>query len=751
MTHEAGAATILPEQEPDLSSIPPEIIAAGGRIGMTAAGIVGLYALEPSAIDRYANNTHRQISDEEYAVLERVGVMAYGVDEFTREVMAHLWNCRYGNLTIDAAVGICTSPALSFLRDRSDIESLSRHMSMHGSSQVIRANIKALEALAEAGALQQLYPSDRRQTPTEKGAAVTLHTWSSTKPPAEEYESYCDRRDLLAEIARDPRFRRYATSEFGATTMRLFLTRFVYKDKSDEQVRELAESFLGFISDDQNANHLEHITANHPELVDFLNPMTSDYGSPDMAQYCQELADTKPGTLSGRVMGMIKYDTSAEEKMLFARICGDTYLHRLGGKNGKMIRLAFLEAGVPWVLKGSETVEQKKAMLSDPVFVQGIAGAGSAAVFDRVERVSRSRSDEPLLALAEELYGTDTDELRDFRRSRYRPDDTYETASKLFRNFYNEFGLDCYELFGRWLEVGLSNDETTAFIKENIATMRTIESNAPGQQVCRWLRQERQIRHFGRYGADELLRQWRTRDSAEVSGIGLYASKDGNTSLRTSGQKYLPKASEQLDDHGITLRLYEAASPREVLIALGRARRKYGQLHFGYGLVHGLEHVDGTIWGSGAGEISYPEDLFTREADGTYRLPQSNLEGLGAVFIPGAPIAASTCFGAREGKLPAITRGWAIATGAVIRSTAESAYLPSVKIRRWPDNMLTLATHFRSDGDDIPTTVFNGQLLREQPDPYSKFEFSVPRATDTDETTARINDVINTLGKPQGA
>jgi hypothetical protein len=752
MTHEAGAACAPPEQEPDLSAIPPEVIAAGGRLGMTAAGIAGIYMLSPDTVQQYAD-WQPPLSDRARVNFDRIGAMTYGSNEFTRGLIARIWRAQSslvnGDVTanIEAAARLGAEPALAFLENvpAREAEYLCRAAALWGGGETLDANLNAMIALAKTGALQHLYDGRDANNFTGRGESIASYDWSDKTRGDEERAAYCSRRNLLAEIASDNRFRRYAASEFGMHTMYTFLLRFTVKDKSDEQVHAQAESFLDFLSDDENAAMLERITAAHPHLLDTLNPMTSDYGAQDMAQYCKEFADAKPGTFSNRTVNLVTNRTT-EERLFFMRLCTDSAVNQIG--NDRVACSNFWEAGVPWALGGPETFEQKKQLLKDPVFVKGLVAAGTLGVRDRFERISQRNSDEPLWALIEGLYGVDSPKAAEMLF--IRPREETRKAVELFTDFYAKYGLDCYELLSRWEEAGMSKIRTQELIREHLETMDVIEQFAPGEQVCRWLRQDRQIRHFGRYGAATLWRQWQERDETNIgSGIGLFASNDGNTSLYKHASEYLPDVIDRLGDCDATMRLYEAASPREALIALARARRKYGAMHCGYAAVHGMDQVDGTCWGRDANEISYPEDIFDRQADGTYALPESNLTGLGAVFVPGAPVGVATCYGARETQLPATTRGWAIATGTKVHSSAHGASLVDTEITRGDDGLLSMKTTFESDSRSIPTVTFDGQKLRRQPDPQSKFRFAVPSTISGDETVVRINDVIKTMNNRQ--
>jgi hypothetical protein len=752
MTHEAGAACAPPEQEPDLSAIPPEVIAAGGRLGMTAAGIAGVYMLSPDTVQRYAD-WQPPLSDRARANFDRIGVMTYGSNEFTRGLIASIWKAQAslvnGDVTanIEAAARLGSEPAMAFLENVPDRQAqyLCQAAALRGGGETLDANLNAMIALAKAGALQHLYDGRDANNSTGRGESIASYDWSDKNKGDEERAAYCSRRNLLAEVASDNRFRRYAASEFGMHTMYTFLLHFTLKDKSDEQIRARAESFLDFLSDDENAATLERIATAHPALLDILNPMISDYGNQDMAQYCREFADAKHGALPKRVVNFVN-DRTVEERLLFTRLCTDSAVSQIG--KDRVACSNFWEAGVPWALDGTETFEQKKQLLKDPVFVKGLVAAGTLGVRDRIERISQRNSDEPLWALIEGLYGENSPKAAEMRF--IRPREETRKAVELFTDFYAKYGLDCYELLSRWEEAGMSKTRTQELIREHLETMDVIEEFAPGERVCRWLRQDRQIRHFGRYGAATLWRQWQERDEANIgSGIGLFASNDGNTSLHQHASEYLPDVIDQLDDCDVTMRIYEAASPREVLIALARARRRYGAMHCGYVAVHGLDKVESTCWGQDVDEMSYPEDIFNCRADGTYTLPPSNLAGLGAVFVPGAPVGVATCYGARETNLPATTRGWAIATGATVHSSAHSASLVGTEITRSDDGLLSMTATFKSGGNSIPTVTFDGQKLRQQPDPKSRFKFAVPNTVGGDETVVRINDVIRTMDNKQ--
>jgi hypothetical protein len=728
------------EAAPEVTQLPTEIpdgvMEEGLQLGLSTDAITAAYFLSPNrTFFTIASERSPERRQRDIVKLESVGHRVLQANAATRGIMRHNWVRTHGSvLAIDAAEFLGSDPLFAdLLRDPDLAADMAYGFSRHTGRQA-EADRRAALLMAETGVMQILNEGAKAHTSSR---STVLFARVADRTTEKTIDEYCARRDLLTSILSRPEFRKMATGEFGKKMMSSLINRVLATPSKEPALRENIESFLQFISDQANFDNLEAIAERNPEVIRLLTPNVYEHLSADeLRVFCDEVAVLAKGVLSPNSIGSTSHLPS-NKRLSFISVCARApHLRRL--LHSEDYRSLFFRGGLNWLFDSAfGTEEEKMALLTDPVFVSGL---GRACDLGNINKVAATKTT-PGDFLDSMLAGFVGDKWYLLQGSKDSTTDI-EDSIRIFQRFYEEFRVDCFDLLQRWEEVGRDTNTTNQYIADTVQQMRDLERWEPG--ICRVLRDRFHIRHFGRYDIDQLLQQYDERDTPGPHAISLYASSDGNTALLQHAQNWLPPLFQKLRAKGINVipRIFEAASPRECMVVLSQAKRKYGPARFGHVGVHGFEVIDVTHWGNMLDETTDASDLL-QVTGTTYGLKQSSDKGMGSVMESGAPILGNTCFGARETGRPSIGRSWSVALGALVMTTAESAALCNVDITAGPDG-LQVTPHFYSNATPVPFNTFDGLELRQGQDPTSNFTFDDPNFS-PDAVTYYINQVRRTM------
>jgi hypothetical protein len=736
MNNERVLAEGVPEVAQLMTEIPEEVAEAGRQLGLSADAITGAYFLDPHRpFHMIAPESRPDKRQRDIVTLESTGNRVVQANEATRDIMRRNWVRSHGSvMAIDAAEFVGSNPLFAeLLREPELAANMAYGFSMYGNRQA-EADRKAALLMAETGVMRILNDGAKAH---ESSRSTVLFARVSGTTTEETIDEYCARRDLLTDILSRPEFRKMTTSEFGKKMMKILVNRMLSTPTDEPMLRENIESLLQFIGDQTNYDNLEAIAERNPAVIRLLTPNVYEHSSADKLQrFCNEVAGLGEGALSANSIALTDRRPTSE-RLWFISVCARApHLRRL--LHSENYCTLFFRGGIDWLFDSAVgTEEEKMALLADPVFVSGL---GRACDWETINRIAATKTT-PGDSLDNMLAGFAGDKWR-FLRASKNPTTNIEDTIRVFQRFYETFRVDCFDLLQRWEEVGRDQNTTNQYIADTVQQMHDLERQQPG--ICRVLRDRFHMRHFGRYDIDLLLRQYDERDTPGPHAISLFASSDGNTALLQHAQNWLSPLFEKLRAKGINIipRIFEAASPRECMVVLSQAKRRYGPASFGHIGVHGFEAVDGTHWGNLRDETTDASDLL-RITGTAYGLKQSSDKGMGSVLKPGAPLLGNTCFGARETGRPSVARSWSVALGALVMTTAEAAALSQVDITAGPDG-LQVTPHFYSGMTPVPFNTFDGLELRQGQDPISNFIFDDPNFS-PDAVTYYINQVRRTM------
>jgi hypothetical protein len=697
----------------------------GEELGMTATAVEGMLALDPRLAVHTRNWDDPEARARFGSWMNATGEQVAAADEGVRAIMRDAWNKSHQPAVVSAVSAIANTQSLQYLRSSPEIaRDTARGIGQYGSGRVFEANVRLTEDMAELGVLQALQESDTLSKTT------ILYYWYRkdicAKTTDADLDRYCERREQLTALLRSPGFEKVIASGFGKHIMYSYVNGFLsdtgYKF---DQWQSATLDFLELATDDKTFQHLEAIGANNTELFRTLIPRPGE--RMPIAEYRRQLADlaaAKPDAILPQMLG-VSWHLSDAERLRFIHTANYLQLQPL--LTHPSTRRRFHGGAMDWILDESiGSLEDKKELLADQAFVKGLLNASSQAYERRLHR--KAWDDVIELVIDDCMEPTQAGAAKSALTLGFRDHSPDKQATLLFTAFYKKFGLDCYDLLGSWDEVGQSMEDRCALVRENLGAMRELEKEVPG--ICRSLRDEFFIRHFGRYDPVDMVDQYLNKDEQGSHGIALYASKDGNTALRSHARYVLPRFRRALlgdqskGDKKHLLRVYEASTPREVAIVLSRSRRRYGRASIGLAAVHGYMDGESILWGDSTDAMMDSGDIVGTIGN-RYHTYASNERGLGAVFLPDAPVIAHSCSMGKETKERiSIGRAAAVAMGVLMLTSTENSSANTITVDSSGPQLRATVTYTKKDSLTARQAIYDGRAIRRGENPHEHFEFA---------------------------
>lgn len=729
------------EQSVDVS-IPEDTLASGRGYGLSDEAIAGIHLLDPAYLRRdhsgYDEKTRVLISER----LAEAGLLFYEADMQTREAMVRSWHLSHSALAMKTVAYLMAQPKLrEATSNPRTVAELAHGTTMCGKGRGLDLNLRLVDVCLEKGVIAALEADKPGRATDIFGFTRRAYKTGNVKEERQrELDRYCQSREQMIELICTPGFDRFAQSRFGPLLMRGYVLDAESKDGT--AMHASTKGFLDLIADPDTFANLEAIAQNNPSLIQALGPdKAGKMSASEYQRFCAAFATIAPEAIHDRLLG-ISFGLEPEERLRFIQLCTQTKLGHWLTKTDT--RLGFNEEMQRWVVQTGadpETLPQlnNKALLLG--LIRATSGPG-VGLFLEAKRSSRH----PFAALCRAVYDKDEGE-----RVSSSVDWAVigKEAIRLFTDFYTEFGIDYTELWERWHQVGNTPEECADNIRDVIAAMRSLETAEPG--ICHALYRHFQIRQFNRYPREQLLQQYREHREVQRKGstrtfrqeeadhaFVLYGSADGNRGLHNNGIYRLPTMLRCLKGSQIVARIFEAASPREALIAAARSRRWYGSAAVGYYAIHGSE-MGLMTFGTGKNEVLSPEDV-VQQTPGGYTLHAKNANGLEQVFKPGAPVVGNSCFGGLEVMRPGMGRSIAAATGTTVHTSSVASTVVDIAVQRVDGHLEVVPTFVDRDDRILAYKTYDGHGIRNEAteDP---FNFEWPSSRD------RIAEFIRQISK----
>jgi len=503
-----------------------------------------------------------------------------------RGAVAQAWSREPRLTTIQGVLAVAESPGMEKLVERPDmVANLAITIGSWG-KDLQETNIKLLREMGERGVVDALIDGYKGRTNNpDSGEPNVIFSHPPRKfygqdTVADAVAAYKAKREQLKSFTATPGMERVINSTLGKQVMHLTLQRFFVDTSNPYEAWEKAlGDFLQTVDSPESFQNLEALAANNRDVVGLLipHPDNDHVSVEERKAMITDLAAQQPGSLSEESLNRAwSLPDNLRLRGLHAiAACGlDSYARqrRISYETGK------------WLADPSTgTLDEKKALCSDPLFVNGLDRALAHRTTDRMIDLGPADGSDPNMQALIEYGLTEADS----ERIRYNRDRNPEARSKMaidmYKSFYRRFGLDCFDLLEAWEESGVNQTAQLEQIKRHLSTMEGLEKQYPpkdGQPgACRALNDSFFIRHFGRYGFQRMAIQYEERDRLGPHAFAAFASYDlRSRGLESSAQTNLLNLERELMslEPFRILRIYEWADERQALTSLLRSKHKYG-------------------------------------------------------------------------------------------------------------------------------------------------------------------------------